>query len=231
MAAKSFFVAALAVGASTFVTPALGEGEPVDRVVVVFEAPETGGALAPQVIFERELAFEALVDEDGAYAERHVRGALDRHVATELLAHLPVEKDARVVLDPCDTKVADPDATDLEHRTLLARQVLANRVHGLDDLYAAAEAEQLSEAELARLLRREAMAARYLDLMVTPMLAPSDAELRDILRSTPTPYRGQHFEEVRCELRRFVIGQRLGAALTSFLQSSKSRVRMRRVRR
>ena len=233
------FLGALAL--SSIAARSSAEGELVDRVVVVFDAPETGGPVAPQVVFERELAFEArlealatgepLVEEGGVYAARHVRGALDRHIATELLAHLPVERDQRVTVDPCDAPAEDPSATDLERRMTLARTVVANRVRGMENLYAAAEAESYGDAEVSRLLRREALAARYLDLMVTPMLAPNDAELRDLLRSTPTPYRGQRFEDVRCELRRFVIGQRLGVALAAFLQSSKARIHLRRVRR
>ena len=59
----------------------------VDRAVVRFSAPETGGVRTPRFIFERTLAFqarvEALADPDRAqardgrpYRERHVRAAL-----------------------------------------------------------------------------------------------------------------------------------------------------------
>ncbi len=89
--------------------------------------------------------------------------------------------------------------------------------------------EGLNETELQRLLRREAQAARYLDVMVTPMLAPSDAELRELLKSSGNPFHGRPFEQARCDLRRWVIGQRLSTALASFLQSSRQRVHLRRV--
>ena len=76
----------------------------IDRAVVRFDAPETGGALRPQFVFERELAFEArleaLADSDRAqgglpYLDRHVRAAIERHVAEELLSHLAMDPEPR----------------------------------------------------------------------------------------------------------------------------------------
>src|SRR5262245_59978568 len=68
----------------------------LDRVVVRWSAPETGGIGKPQFIFQRELAFEARLEsladpdpEGGPYHDRHVRAALDRHIAETLLASLP----------------------------------------------------------------------------------------------------------------------------------------------
>ena len=72
--------------------PAVAWSAPValDRTAVRFDAPETGGTSHPQFIFERELAFEArieaLADSDraerrGAYLDRHVRSALESHIA------------------------------------------------------------------------------------------------------------------------------------------------------
>ncbi|MCS6898922.1 MAG: hypothetical protein RMJ98_04185 [Myxococcales bacterium] len=223
--------------------PAAGQSEVVDRVVYIFDAPETGGATVPRVIFERELAFEArlealssgepLLDANGFYATKHLRAALDRHIATDLLAHLPVDlpnnQERRLLPHPCDLARRAPSPDDIENRIQLAWAVLALRVKGTDNLRAAVKAEGLNDYELRRMLRREALASRYLDWMVAPMLAPSDAELRELLRSSATPFRGKSFEEVRCDLRRWVIGQRLSAALTTFLQSSRSRVRLRRV--
>lgn len=221
--------------------PMAARGEVIDRVLYVFEAPETGGAGSPRTIYERELAFEAriealavgepLLDASGAYASRHLRAALDRHIATDLLSHLPVEseRERRLEVHACDAAVRPPDAEDLENRVRLARAVLSQRVKGSANLRAALEAEGLNEYELQRFLRREAAAARYLDLMITPMLAPNDAELRELLRSSGNPFHGKPFDKVRCDLRRWVIGQRLGAALGAFLPSSRTRVRLRRV--
>src|SRR5688572_16782788 len=73
----------------------------LDRAVVRFVAPETGGARSPRFVYERSLAFEArieaLADPDRApgetrpYRERHVRAALERHVAETLLSSLKIE--------------------------------------------------------------------------------------------------------------------------------------------
>ena len=68
----------------------------VDRTVVRFHAPETGGTAQPRFITERTLAFEARLEAmagtpegigDG-YQEHDVRAAVERHVAEELLAGL-----------------------------------------------------------------------------------------------------------------------------------------------
>lgn len=229
----------LALAAITLLLPATLQGAVLDRVLYVFYSPETGGAFSPQPIFERELAFEArlealaagepLLDEAGFYAARHLRAALDRHIATELLSRLPAERDASLAPHPCDGS-ATAQTDDLARRLVLARAVLQARVGGAGNLRAAAEAEGVSEAEVARLVRREALAARYLDVMVTPMLEPSDAELREQNRAGSSPFRELPFDEARCEVRRWVIGQRLGAALQAFLQSSSARVRLRRVK-
>src|SRR5689334_3205717 len=69
----------------------------LDRVVVRWTAPETGGVGKPQFIFQRELAFEARLEsladpepEPGSFHDRHVRAALDLHIGETLLASLPV---------------------------------------------------------------------------------------------------------------------------------------------
>src|SRR6516165_9467396 len=60
----------------------------VDRTVVRFAAPELGGPRSPRFISARVLALEArieaLADPDrtgGAYRERHVSAAIERHIA------------------------------------------------------------------------------------------------------------------------------------------------------
>src|SRR6266542_2344544 len=166
----------VAVAAMASADVALGAPVTIDRAVVRFDAPETGGIARPQFIFERELAFEArleaLGDPDfgqsgGGYLDRHVRAALERHVAEELLSQL-----------------AD-----------------------------AAKGEGLDESEVDRLVRREARASLYLDRMVAPMLEPSEAELREVHRSTANPFRGQKFDDVTAALRKWYVGERLEAAL------------------
>ena len=191
----------------------------VDRAAVRFDAPETGGALKPQFIFERELAFEArleaLADADRtqgglAYLDRHVRAALERHVAEELLSHL--------AMDP------EPRPEEIARRAGGARAVLEQRVGGAPELARAAELEGLDATEVDALVRREARASLYLDRMVAPMLEPSDAELREVHQATTNPFRGQRFEDVTPALRKWYVSQRLEAALGVFYQNARGRV-------
>jgi hypothetical protein len=193
----------------------------IDRVVVRFDAPETGGASTPQFVFERELAFEArleaLADVDRAqggapYLDRHVRAALERHVAEELLSHL--------AMDP------EPRADEIARRSENARGVLEQRVGGAAEIRLAADAEGVGESEIDALVLREARASLYLDRMVAPMLEPSDAELREIHHATTNPFRNQRFEEVIPVLRKWYVGERLEAALGAFYQNARGRVHM-----
>ena len=198
----------------------------LDRIVVRWHAPETGGVAKPQFIFERELAFEARIEaladrsaeaSSEAYAQRHVRAALDRHIAETLLAHLPVDRHAVPV--------------DIAKRAKSARAVLEQRVQGPARLLAAAQAEGMSAEELANLLERQARASLYVDRMVAPMLDPNDPELREVYRSGVTPYEGQPFEKIAPLLRRWYIGLKLSQALEAYYQTARSRVRVTILRR
>lgn len=189
----------------------------IDRVVVRWHAPETGGVATPQMVFERELAFEArieaLADPDpdmGAFADRHVRMALDRHIAETLLASMPI--------------VPAPDAHEVAVRAELARKMLEQRCRGRDKLTEAAKAEGISPEEVDALLRRQARVSLYLDRMVAPMLVPSEAELRALLRTGTTPFTGKPFEEVSTALSQWVIGVRLSEAIRAYYQTARSRV-------
>src|SRR6185436_18981215 len=93
---------ASALWLAVMLAPVLASGAPapVDRAAVRFDAPETGGIARPQFVFERELAFEARLEALGdpdrserasPYLDRHVRAALERHVAEELLSHLAMD--------------------------------------------------------------------------------------------------------------------------------------------
>jgi hypothetical protein len=215
----------------------------VDRVVVVFEAPETGGGASPNVIFERELAFAARVealaagepldDETGPYARRHLRAALDRYVATTILAALPVERTARLAPHPCDGTGARPATGDLARRVALARVALVTRAGGERALRRAAAAEGLDDDDLDHFARREALAARYLDVMVSPMLAPSEADVRAFGRSLAaapaSPDAAPRAAADACATRHALIARRLGGALVDFWQSARQRVRLRAV--
>ena len=212
---RSIFATAL------LVAPFAASAAPItlDRTVVRFDAPETGGTSRPQFVFERELAFEArseaLADSDrterqSAYLDRHVRSALERHIAEVLLAHLP--------MDP------EPERDEVARRVQATRAILEQRVGGAADLLNAASAEGLALAEVERLVMREARASLYLDRMVAPMLEPSEAELREVHRATSNPFRGQRFDEIALSLRQWYVGQRLEAALGAFYQNARARV-------
>ncbi|HKQ69901.1 MAG TPA: hypothetical protein VJT73_11210 [Polyangiaceae bacterium] len=192
---------------------------PVDRAVVRFDAPETGGVARPRFVFERELAFESrlesLSDPDrgergGLYLDRHVRAALERHIAEELLSHL--------AMDP------DPTPAEIERRMVSARILLEHRVGGPGALADAAAEEGLGVDDVRAIVVREARASLYLDRMVAPMLEPSEAELREVHRSTNNPYRGQRFDDASPMLRKWYVGERLEAALGAFYQNARGRV-------
>src|SRR5688572_23053188 len=95
--AAAFGIAGLLWAASSVAAPPLV----VDRVVVRFIAPETGGARNPRFIFERTLAFEARIEalsdpdrgtsSDDPYHERHVSAAMERHIAETILAGLRID--------------------------------------------------------------------------------------------------------------------------------------------
>ncbi len=189
----------------------------LDRVVVRWHAPETGGVTRPQFVFERELAFEArleaLADPDpdpAPFTDRHVRAALDRHIAETLLASLPV--------------LPAPDSTEIANRAEVARAVLEQRVRGRDKLIAAAKAEGIGSDEIDAFLRRQARASLYIDRMVAPMLAPSDPELRALLRTGTTPFTGKPYEQISVALGRWVMAKRLNEATAAYFQTARSRV-------
>lgn len=195
----------------------------IDRVVVRWFAPETGGVGKPQIVFARELSFEARLeafadpDPDGAtYRDRHVRAALDRHVAETLLANLAI--------------VPEPTNLEIAQRAEDARRVLEQRVGGgnadagHDRLLDAASAEGISSDELDFLLRRQAKASLYLDRMVAPMLEPTELELLALHRSGQTPFSGRPFEDVKAQMKRWYISVRLASALETYFQNARSRV-------
>lgn len=214
-------IVAAAVLASALLAPAHGRAQPattlLDRVVVRWHAPETGGPAKPQFIFERELAFEARLEsladpdpEPGAYHDRHVRAALERHLAESLLASLPI-------LPPPGAKV-------IAARAQVAREILEQRVRGRQRLLEAAAAEGIGVAELDVLFQRQARASLYLDRMIAPMLEPSELELRDLWRTGTTPFKDQPFDQVMKPLARWYVGQRLVQALDAYFQNARARV-------
>ncbi len=193
---------------------------PVDRAVVRFGAPELGGVLTPQFIFERELSFEArlqaLADPDypkdavRPFLDRHIRNALERHVAESLLANLRV--------DPA------PSEAELARQTEVARRILCDRIDGEAALSSAAVQEGMSDREVTNMLRRQARASIYLDRMVAPMLTPTRTELRQVYAVERHPFSQQSFEEAELPLKRWWVGHRLADAVEQFFTNARQRV-------
>lgn len=215
---------ALALGVAAGLGVALGARAEsgaivVDRAIVRFHAPDTGGPQSPHYVYERVLAFEARLqaladgvrDQDRApYRERHVNAALERHVAETLLAGLRI--------DP------EPTEAELARQTQSARASLIERIGGEAPLQAASLAEGLGVRDVLEMLRRQARASLYLDRMVAPMLDPSDAELHALHRTRRTPFRDLPFAQVRSGLRRWYVGQHLAAAVQSYYQNARGRL-------
>jgi hypothetical protein len=206
--------------------PRVLETTAIDRVVVRWHAPETGGIAKPQFVFARELAFqarlEALADPDPdrpIYRDRHVRAALDRHIAETLLSSL------RIVPEPTDKE--------LDLRAQRARAVLEARVGSPADVIAAREAEGVSEEELRGMLLRQARASLYLDRMVAPMLEPTNQELRALQETGQTQFSAQDLasDAGRERMRRWYVGARLAQALDTYYQNARSRVSIVTVKR
>jgi len=213
--AALFPVLALCLAASGL---AHGESLLVDRTVVRFSAPELGGGRSPRFISARALALEArleaLADPDRTpgvpYRERHLSAALERHVAETLLANLRIEP--------------EPTSDEVRAQTEAARRLAEERAGGSEALAVAARAEGIGQRELVELFQRQARASLYLDRMVAPMLAPSDAELRVLFRNERTPFRDAPFETVLPGLRRWYVSTRLQAALAAYYQNARSRL-------
>ena len=198
----------------------------VDRTAVRFYAPETGGTAYPRFIFERTLAFEARLESmaekpegigDG-YQDRHVRSALEHHVGEEMLASLAHKL---IGGSPASRRPTEADLARVEQDLASA---LFERLGGKAQVEAAAATEQLDASELDAILRRQALAAWYLDRAVSPLLQPSDEQLREVYRTSTHPYRGQPFDQIRAELARWFLMERVRAAETAFYQGARTRV-------
>jgi hypothetical protein len=205
--------------ASTGGAPKPQAGAVVDRVVVRWHAPETGGPAQPQFIFERELAFEARLEsladpdpEPGPFHDRHVRAALDRHIAETLLAALTI--------------VPAPEPRVVARRAETARGMIEERAHGRAKILEAAAAEGIGAGELDAILRRKARASLYVERMIAPMLEPSTAELSTLWQSGSTPFKDQPFDQIKAPLARWYLGQRLARETEAYFQNARARVTM-----
>lgn len=230
------FVALAAGAVAVLVAPVTGEriaraeGAPahvvVDRAVARFYAPETGGTAHPRFVDQRVLAFEARLesmaerpegDGDG-YQERHVRAALDHHVGEEMLASLALKL---ITGSPPTRRPSDAELARVQNELGAA---LFERLGGRAQVEAAAAAEQLEPFEVDAILRRQALAAWYLDRAVSPMLQPTEEQLREVFRTSAHPFRGRPFDEVHGLLARWFVVERIRVAETAFYQGARTRV-------
>jgi hypothetical protein len=198
-------------------TPAVTDRAVVDRVAVRFFSIEAGGAARPRFLTERTIAFDARIEAmiegattSGPYQERHIRAAVEREIADEVLSSLLAQAG-----EP--PQGVAPLAEDI-------RTALLARIGGATALEAAAVAEGIDAEEIARMLRRQARAAFYLDHEVSPILHPSEEQLREVFRTSQHPFKGKKFEDVREELGRWFVAERLRVAEAAFLQSARNRV-------
>lgn len=211
-------LAGLALGLALGVGAAQAQAAPVtiDRTVVRFTSPETGGVLRPRFITERTLAFEARLlacAEEGRFAEaqeRHLRAAVEQHVAIELLVRLPLEP--------------EPDANALVRVAGILRGAVGDRAGGDEVLEHVARAEGLELREVDATFVREARAALYVERTIAAVLYPSDDVLRDVYRTTAHPYRQRTYEDARVPLGRWFALERLRATEAFFLQGARTRV-------
>lgn len=190
----------------------------IDRVAVRYFTPETGGAAQPKMITERELAFFSRVESraegldiaKGDYPPRFVRAAMDRLIAEDMLASLQVRRG-----------VEPPELPRLAEE---ARAELELRVGGASRLAALLEEESFDDAELRVALMRRVRAAYYVDRAIAPILKPSEEELRSAFRTSLHPLRTFRFEDVREEMTRWLVQERLRLVAADFLQGARARV-------
>jgi hypothetical protein len=219
-------LASLFTGASAHADSAPAPRTVADRAVVRFYAPETGGTAHPRFVDQRTLAFEARLESmaekpDGigdGYQERHVRAALEHHVGEEMLASLAHK------LIAGSPPARRPDDAELARVAQDLSAALFERLGGKAQVQAAAAAEQLEASELETIFHREALAAWYLDRAVSPILQPSEEQLREVFRTSTHPYRGRPFDEVHADLARWFVMERVRAAETAFYQGARTRV-------
>lgn len=215
--------AALLSLSATRNTSAQEEELALDGTAVRYYAPEIGGAAKPRFIAQRVLAFQSVVEakiEDQASVgvqDRHVRTAMDRLVVEGVLSSLPLDH--------------PPDARELAGLVALLRAGVAERLGGDDALQAAAQAHGLASEEVDALFTRRARAALYADRSLSPVLSPSEEQLREVFRTAAHPFRGRRFEDVRTRLGAWFVEERLRATLGAFMQSARARIRVVAVRR
>jgi hypothetical protein len=190
----------------------------VDRTIARFYAAELGGAAQPQFISERVLAFEARLElmsrEGGAPSdpleERHYRSALELHVSQELLARTPLDR--------------RPTAEEIVRTQDQLRAAVEQRAGGTAPVLLAAAREGLSPGEIDEVFRRQALAALAIDRAISPVLTPSEDQLREVYRTAAHPFRNVRFEDARDGLTLWFVEERLRVLESSLLTANRSRV-------
>jgi hypothetical protein len=206
------------VSASTTTTPA--PERIVDRVLAKWRLAVPGVSASSQVVFERELAFEARLEAmasgDAPHApviDRHLRSALGRHIAVQLLASFPLDE--------------PPTPREVAERAEEARGLLAARVGGEERVVVAMRVEAIGPDELDTMLRREARATFALERALGVRWRPSE----DALRAELATRANSASVEASESLRRTLLVRRLGEALDGFFQRARPRLAIQWARR
>jgi hypothetical protein len=184
-----------------------------DEAAVRFSSPDTGGPAHPRFISRRQLSFEARLvaleeDPSGALQARHVRAAVDSHVADQMLASLPLEQ------QPTPATVASVS------ELLRAR---AEQHLGRQAIEHAMRIDRIDASELGALIRTQALAVLYLD-HIKPILTVTEDELRETYRTTSHPFRSRRFDDCHDDLARWLVVERFHSAEQAYLQAARSRV-------
>lgn len=193
------------------------EGVVVDRIAVRYTVPETGGALKPRFISERELRFwariESTIDEGSAppdFYARYARTALDRFIAEDMLASLLVERG----VEPRDLPKAAVDA----------REELEARLPAQTHLPDLMKQDGISDSEFAAFMRRRVRATMYVDRVISPIMKPSEDEVFQAFRTMPSPFRALAYEDARTRFLRFYIQERFRSLSLDFVKSARARL-------
>ncbi len=212
----------IALAALFAAAPALAQGGDqtpsfvtADSVTVRFFAPDLGGAARPRFVTARQLSFEARLfaleeDPSGVVQPRHVRAALDAHVADEMLGALPLE--------------SAPDAKAIAQAVETLRGALEQRVGGASAIERAEKLEGITPREVDAMFVRQARAALYIDRALSPILASTEDQLRETYRTTSHPFRSRRFEDARDDLARWITLERFRSAEQAYLQSARARI-------
>ncbi len=187
----------------------------VDAIAVRFHTPDTGGVSAPRFITQRQLAFEARLfaledDASGTVQDRHVRAALDAHIAEDMLDALPLEH--------------APDAQTAGRAAEVVKKSLEQRAGGAAAIERAMKLDGIEPRELDAIVLRQARALLYVDSALGSILSPTDDQLRETYRTTSHPFRGRRFEDCKDDLTRWYVIERYRALLQGYLQTARSRV-------